>query len=363
MRNGTHWRACLDALDAAGGADLVDQIVDAQTVQALVARVGIDQIADAVALVAAPWQRWAEQVPALRFAVINAGSDRDVRGTSGPVAWAASRIRKPRLPGNLAAISTELLLAQASSPGTASLLSDELARRTDAKTLGLLAAAADTGAVEERCVALRALGKQGSTQFIVAAEEFLRRESALASNERHEHRLRQGFLRYLEELAPTRTLPLARAWFGEPWPLSLAAEHILARHATSDDRQMLETAGAAALENRDMYRLCSIVDAICAAGPEISLPLLIEVYEHAPYAFARRRVVSAMGRCRFADATKPYLVEALWDCEPESRELACRSMDESKDFPRARIEEIAGDSYEDTGVRDAARNALGAGAG
>lgn len=357
VRTGERWRACLGALEAAGGADLIDQVVNADIEQALVTRVGVEQVAEAVAVVAAPWERWAEQIPALRFVVNSAGTG-ETRSISGPVAWAASRIRYPKLPGNLGALSSEFVLAQASIPGAATKLSDELARRTDANTRRLLSAAAGSGTVDERHVALRALGKHGSTEFVGAAEEFLRQESTLAPTERHEHRLRQGFLRYLEELLPSHTLPLARAWLFEPWPLSLAAEHILARHATADDRQLLERAGVAALENGDMYRLCSTVDAINAAGPEVSLPFLTQVYEHAPYSYARRRVVNAMSRCRIGEATKPYLTEALWDCEPESRELACRAIGKSKDFTRARIEQIARDDFEDTAVRDAARGAL-----
>jgi hypothetical protein len=357
VRKGERWRACLDALEAAGGADLIHQVVNAEIEQALVARVGVEQIAEAVTVVAAPWERWAEQIPALMFVVNSAGSG-EPRRTSGPVAWAASRIRDPKLPGNLAALSSEFVLAQASTPGAATKLSDELTRRTDTNTRRLLSAAADSGTIDERYVALRALGKHGSTEFVGAAEEFLRHESTLAPTERREHRLRQAFLRYLEELSPSQTLPLARAWLFEPWPLSMAAEHILARHATAEDRQMLETAGVAALENGDMYRLCSIVDAINAAGPEVSLPFLTQVYEHAPYSYARRRVVSAMSRCSFADAAKPYLSEALWDCEPESRELACGATGKSRDLTRARIEQIARDDFEDTAVRDAARAAL-----
>ncbi|HMJ12843.1 MAG TPA: hypothetical protein VK524_15585 [Polyangiaceae bacterium] len=359
VKNGSRWRACLDALEAAGGADLLGQIVSAETVQALVARVAIDDIADAVTVVGAPWERWAERVPALRFVVRNgAGGIRESRAMSGPVAWTASRIRKPEMPGDLTGLSTKSLLARCSTPGAVSELSYELARRTDSETRRLLASTAELGGAEERHVALRALGKQGSTNFVAAAEEFLRKESTLPSSERREHRLRQGFLRYLEELPPAVTLPLARRWFCESWPLSLAAEHVLARYATPDDRPMLEDAGDAALASSDMYRLCSIVDAIGAAGPDDSLRFLSEVYEQAPYSYARRRVVSAMSRCSLVGATESYLTEALWDCEPESRELACRAAGQAMGVPLARINEMASDVYESDRVREAARSVV-----
>jgi len=359
VRSGPRWRACLDALEAAGGVELIDQVVSAETVQALVARVGIDDVVDAVAVVAAPWESWAERVPVLRSVVRSgAGSTGEARPMSIPVAWAASRLRRPRIPENLPAMSTESLLALGSTPGAASQVSAELTRRKDDRTWRLLSAAAKSGTAEERRVALRALGTHGSTEFLVAAEEFLRRESALAPTERREHRLRRGFLLYLEELPSTHTLPLARRWFSESWPLSLAAELILARHATRDDLQMLETAGAAALASDDMYRLCSIVDAIGKAGPDLSLPLLGEVYEHAPYSYARRRVVEVMSRCGLADPANGYLTEALWDCEPESRELACRALKEPRGPAWMRIAELARDPYEGEEVREAARRVL-----
>jgi hypothetical protein len=360
VRSGARWRACLDALEAAGGIELVGDVISADVVQALISGVGIDDIADAVNVVAAPWERWAEQAPALRFVVRNgAGSTREARPMSGPAAWTASRIRKRDLPDDLAALSTKSLLSRGSTPGMVSRLSDEVARRTDPDTPKLLATAAESGTPEERHVALRSLGKRGSTEFVAAAEQFLRRETELAPGARRDHRLRRAFLQYLQELQPSVTLPLARRWFCEPWPLSLAAERVLERHATADDRGPLEAAGTAALETSDMYRLCSIVDAISAAGPDDSLPFLSEVYEQVPYSYARRRVVDALSRCPPTHATNRYLKEALWDCEPEARAMACRASRTLQAFPRARITEIARDLYEDDSVRDAARGVLG----
>jgi hypothetical protein len=218
--------------------------------------------------------------------------------------------------------------------------------------------AAEVGAPWERNAALRALGHQGFPGFVGAAEEFLRMESMHALTERPGIQRRIGFLRYLEELPPAISLPLARAWFTEAWPLSLAAEHILAKHAAPDDRPMLVAAGAAALESSDMYRLCSIVDALVTAGPDDALPLLIEIYERSPYSWARRRVVGAMDRCRVTADVHRYLEEALWDCESESRALACRAVDETSAISRSRIQELASDRYESEAVTAVARGVL-----
>ncbi|MEO8274819.1 MAG: hypothetical protein ABI639_01280 [Thermoanaerobaculia bacterium] len=360
VTTGAQWRSCLDALDAAGGLDLVRQVVSVEAVKTLMSRVGVNEIADAVELVAAPWESWAEQVPALRFVISGNKSGRalEPRRLSGNVAWAASRLLKPEIPDDLAALTTESLLLLSATSGAASEVAKELARRTDPKSLRLLVTAVELGTPGERNVALRALGRQGSTEFVAAAEEFLRRASTLALTEGRENQRRIGFVRYLEELPPAVSLPLARTWFFEAWPLALAAQHILARHAASDDRPMLEAAGAAALESSDMYRLCSVVDALATAGPDDSLPFLAEVYEQAPYSWARRRVVGAMGRCHITGAADRYLEEALWDCEPESRKLACRAIGKSTNFPLARIRELASDPYEEDFVGEAARGAL-----
>ncbi|MCB9507773.1 MAG: hypothetical protein H6700_02575 [Myxococcales bacterium] len=356
---GPRWRACLDALDAAGGVELIGQVVPTAAVEALVARVGVDDIADAVLVVAAPWDEWAERVSALRFMVGSvASSGREARPMSGPVAWWASRIRVPGLMENLAALSTDELLAYGTTPGAAPKVCDELSRRTDLETLRRIDSVAESGSPEERSVALRALGQRGSTVFLGAAEDFLRWESTLAPAARSERQLRRGYLAYLVELLPTHTLPLARRWFGEPWPLSLAAERILTLHATPDDRQMLESAGAAAMESLNMYRLCSVVEALTTAGPEPSLPFLIDVYDRAPYSYARRRVISALRSCSLTGQTEDYLTESLWDCEPESRELACQALGTANATATRRVAEIASDAFEDDEVREAAQAVL-----
>jgi hypothetical protein len=200
--------------------------------------------------------------------------------------------------------------------------------------------AAEVGAPWERNAA-SGPAPPGFTGFVGAAEEFLRRESTLALTDRRDLQRRLGFLRYLEELPPAISLPLARAWFLEAWPLSLAAERILAKHAAPDDRPMLIEAGAAALESSDMYRLCSIVDALARAGPDDALPLLIEIYERTSYSYARRRVISAMARCRGIPDAHRYLEEALWDCESDARAVACRAVDQTSAVSQARIEEMA----------------------
>jgi len=53
-----------------------------------------------------------------------------------------------------------------------------------------------------------------------------------------------------------------------------------------------------------------------------------------------------------------YLEEALWDCESDSRAMACRAVDETSAVSRTRIQELASDRYESEAVTAAARGAL-----
>jgi hypothetical protein len=151
------------------------------------------------------------------------------------------------------------------------------------------------------------------------------------------------------------TLPLAREWFASPRPLSLAGEGILAVHATRDDRILLETAGAAALEGGDMYRLCSVIDGLATIGAVESVPFLSDVYSAAPYSFARRRTVKALVPHAARGPVQELLVESLWDCESESRELACGSVSLTELSTCRRLAEVADDVFEEPDTRQAAR--------
>jgi hypothetical protein len=353
--SGRRWRACLDALEAAGGEALIDSVIPASSICDLLTCVDVAQLADAIQDVAAPWNRWSEELPSLRFATTSRARPlREPKAMSGPVSWIAARIHRPADPANLASLGAEALLEQLVTPGRASQVAEVLAARSDDETTRVLLAAAETGRGEARVVALRVLGGRGCTDFVAAAEEFLRNEAGIDHAQRRDHRTRRAFLRYLEALPASTTLRLARQWFAEPWPLSLAAEHILARHATHNDRAMLEAGGADALEANDMYRLCSVVDALSVAGPEESLAFLSEVYTEAPYSYARRRVVSAMTKCASSPTVNGFLAEALWDCESESRELACFAAWRMGGPPARRVLEMSEDPYEDEEVRDAA---------
>jgi len=358
VRRGLRWRACLDALEAAGGETLIGAVVRAHDVEALIAGIDVDDLVAAVQTVAAPWAAWATRVPALRL-VADAKTRHDQQPTamSGPVHWAAARMRETTNPAITPSTTTAELLELAIAPGASRQVERILQTRTDEATMRLLRKAATTGAPEQRRVSLFILGERGCPDFVTEAEQFLRNESGLSHSERKEHRTRRAFLRYLEQLPAEITLEHARRWFTQPWPLSLAGEGILAQHATRDDRVMLEQAGAAALTSDDMYRLCSAVEALAVFGAIESLPFLAEVYSEAPYSQARRRAATALLPHATHDIARDLILEALWDCEAESRELACGAVSSRELHSARRLAEIADDEFEDPDVRTAVQRA------
>lgn len=359
IRRASRWRACLDALEAAGGEVLIRAVVQSRDVQCLAQSVDAEALVDAMRMVAAPWEEWASEVVALRFL-----SDAKTRpGTeskpmSGPVGWAAARIRRPANPAVSPSLTTDELLGLAITPGASMQIEEILRTRSDEPTAQSLCRAATGGTAEQRLVALGVLGGRGCVQFLEEAERSLRDESQQSRAERTKHRTRHAYLRYLERLPPDFTLERARQWFKEPWPLSLAGEHILAQHATRDDRPMLEEAGSVALASNEMYRLCSIVDALATIGAWESVPLLHEVYSVAPYSYARRRVVNALlPHVRDDHVARDLVEEALWDCEAEARELACGAVSFQSITTARRLAELTEDQFEETAVRAAAQRA------
>jgi hypothetical protein len=335
------WRPCLEMLVESGGIDLVDAVVTPAAARALADHAAPDELDEAVAQIAAPWAKWAALVPA-----IAASRER--------IAGAAQHERGPRRRPSLeASLTTAEILAACDAPG----LSRPAARR-DPATEALLVRTATTGAGEARMVALAVLARRGEVGFIAEAEAFLRAEAGDPALRQRGHARRRGWLRYLEALPAAASLPLARRWFAEPWPLSLAAEQIFVRHATEDDRAMLEAAGAEALVTGAMYRLCHVVEALGEIGSAGSIELLCAVLRDVPYSYARVRAVRALQQHTAVDHVRVLLTEALWDCEPDAREVACEVVDPTSETVRARLVELAQDTREDKDIREDARRRL-----
>lgn len=213
------------------------------------------------------------------------------------------------------------------------------------------------GPIPRKLQAARRLGALDHGDLLPDAEAFLRAECGLTLAQRHgRHVQRRAWLLYLEALPSARTLALARAWFDQPWPLSLAAEKILVRHAEPDDRPTLEAACARALAEHDTYRLCSTLEALDGLAAPESIALLVEVYDTTDYAWARERACAALLAHRDHADAQARLVEGLWDCESSTRALACEGVSASRRSERLR--ELADDPFEHEDVREAAARAL-----
>jgi len=132
VRRGEKWRACLDALEAAGGETLLGSVIQSNDIEQLLLSVGAEELADAALVVEAPWETWALALPALRF-VIAALADRTAgpKPFSGPVGWLAHRLRVPDSADLLEGASVAELLQAATKPGPIRPIVDALLRRED----------------------------------------------------------------------------------------------------------------------------------------------------------------------------------------------------------------------------------------
>lgn len=347
---GTRWRSILIALEA---REALVEVVDTETIARLVTCVPPRELVEAMHDVDAPWATWAESVPALRFVLRRAHEDIEVEPQPGPIAWVAGRVRPEPPPVVDPTMSTDALLARVESASDALTVRPLIEARRDPQTVRALLRAAREGNADQRYLALPLLGARGRDDLVGEAEQVLRVE-AEGGPAPEPTRIRAAWFRYLEALPAETGLPLAREWLDARWPLSGAAESIFARHAAPEDRARLEAACEAALRHELVYRLCSLVDALGHIGDPGSLDLFERVYVETRYSYARRRAVAALVRHDTDARVQPLLVEALWDCEPESRVLACRAVDRSVLPTRSRIMELAADPCEHEDVRAAA---------
>lgn len=359
IAEGPSWRQFLDALDALGGSALLKDVVLAQSIATLLERVGTDGFGDTARAVGGPWVEWAGKVPGLRFLLGGPESAPDSLGTM-PLGRVLHRLAVGPVPSFDPKWPTAKLLEFAAEHGvTGGPIIRILSGRTGRRDHEVLAIAAEEGPAAERTIALRVLARQGNTEFITVAVEFQRTQSGLLPDERGKDALmRRAYSKYLEELPGGVSLPLAREWVLMPWPLSCIGEHVLADHATLDDRPLLERECERALEKKDMHRVCSLVEGLGTVADAASLPVLLAVHDGAPYSKARERVVSCLHRFPRSETTEGVLTDALWDCEDAIRADAAETVSLTLDA-RRRLAAMSRDVFEDDDVRDEARHRIG----
>lgn len=330
------WLTALEALDRAE-QEYGEALVRPEDLSSVAAREP-GELRNAISNSGLPWRRWAAGEPRLRGLLEEANMARD----PGPPA----ATRHPDT-----AMSTAELLSIA-EPRNGMKVAGVLSDRRDAESIAALVDAAQGDDRNQRLAAYRALGAQGNTDLL---EHVASRLEADPGGPSH-GAARPPMLRYLESLPAELTLPLARAWVGQSTGAASAAQHILARHALPEDRDLVERTLNAALDQGTIYEACSMVEALEAIADPRSAPLLISVFERIQYSWGRPRVLRALVAAG-AESVTELAHEALWDCEEEARELGAQHSADTASA-RSRLAEMAEDRFERERVCTAARTRL-----
>jgi hypothetical protein len=347
------FRECFLMLEESGGSELVKRVVSSASVRRLVRQVAADQLIELVDLSAAPWDQWAREVPELRFLTERRGG----RAALSPARRLRALTEGPLTDSFDESMPSALAIERLADAG-GHLAFELLDGRRDRETLLLLlsAATSDDDATAGRALAL--LGRRGYIGLIDDAEEFLRAQSR--PPDPAARRRRTGYIQYLEAMPPDLVLPRARRWLLEAWPLDAAAVGILERHATAEDRAVLESVAGRALATGALYHLCGLLEALGRIASPASIPFLRTVHQEVPYAWARRRALRALLPHTGDPAIDRLFFQALWDCEPDTRALACEGVDLERTGARRRVEDLCDDLREDAEVRAAAKARLDA---
>ncbi|MBL7260013.1 HEAT repeat domain-containing protein [Paractinoplanes lichenicola] len=149
-------------------------------------------------------------------------------------------------------------------------------------------------------------------------------------------------------------LPTARDWAATPGhPMRWRAQRVLAEHGDETDVPALIEAWDW-LDSRpeDLCGYDEIATGLARLGAREVLPRLRELW-FSPHSYERASYLRAE-RILDPERVRPRLVEGLWDCEADVRELAA---EHAPLEPRVveRLAELKDDPMEDERVRDAAR--------
>jgi HEAT repeat protein len=135
-----------------------------------------------------------------------------------------------------------------------------------------------------------------------------------------------------------------------------AARAVLAANAVESDLPQLRSLLDWASERDAIYDQCSLVDALRRHGDTAAVGQIAALYESTVYSYLRRRCTLALAALHPA-FPESLAVEALWDCEAETR-LCGIERAALSDRVRKRLRVIAGDTIEDLRTRQAAESRL-----
>ena len=223
---------------------------------------------------------------------------------------------------------------------------EELCRRGTEEDREALAATVHNDFVYDRVrLAARALGTLGDERLLPAADNFFAREDVFEDPDRrlsgYDRMRRSALADYIRHLPMDRQLELARAWHTRGGYFEMMAGKIFGDQATPDDRFRIETFIAEEGTSSSGYEILNELIALGRIGDPRSAPLLVEVAEHATYSQARRRALQALAGMQQLPIAAGALQEALWDCEDEAADDACRFLTVLDQAGHDRVEALA----------------------
>jgi hypothetical protein len=228
-------------------------------------------------------------------------------------------------------------------------IAEELQTRTGDDDVQRLLAAANDPELPMRRAAILALGHQGRRELLEIAEA--------NTSEAKRGTLQGAIALALEAMPREQTRALAHDWLtSADWARRRKAAGILATWAEGDDLEHARRALGRELElglAGDIYVVCSLAEALGRYAGHGPFEELSRAYEQIPYSYGRRFVVSALAR---TDPTfaGDVAVDCLWDCEPETRQLAAEHVDRRIRLAAQRLQELAGDGAQAASVRRSA---------
>ena len=304
-----------------------------------------DDLAGALAAIDSrerPWTLWSVENP--RIARALAFDHGTGAGAAPPKRAWRPRIAQPKA----RELSTAALLAIGEGSRWTQI-AEELATRTSSDDVQRLLAAANDAELPMRRAAILALGHQGRRELLEIAEA--------NTSEVKRGTLQGAIALALEAMPPSQTRSLAHDWLTSPdWARRRKAAGILATWAEAEDLEHARRALARELERGlegDIYVVCSLAEALGRYAGHGPFEELSRAYEQIPYSYGRRFVVSALA------ATDPTFagdvaVDCLWDCEPETRQLAAPHVDRRIRLAAQRLAELAADEAQAPSVRRSA---------
>lgn len=278
------------------------------------------------------WTRWRQSIECVERAFVDAAAR-----AASEAALAPGPLE------DLGRLATEELLARAGRGACDRQRARALLESRDSASERALLAGLVGTSHEAPLLALAAdtLGSWGDLRLLASAETTFARTDLDFSGVANavERQRRSALLQYVHALPVATTLPLARAWWPRGGFLRVAAGVLLRRRAEACDRGWLED-HVLRMAGPGSQDTLAEIEALVHIGDARSLPALIAVAERATHSYARLNALRGIAAHARDARAQDALHEALWDCEDEAVELACKRAELREARTRARIAEL-----------------------